>query len=84
MSFGIYHQLSIFDQQQYQAEVTRNISTAESPGRCTKPLGMNQQDLVNTYSKFTVEQLLEAYHNPNDYTDEAKEALAIVIKIVVG
>src|SRR6185295_19501008 len=32
-SFGIYHQLSIFDQQQYRAEVTQNISTAESPGR---------------------------------------------------
>ena len=30
---GIYHQLSIFDQQQYRAEVTQNISTAESPGR---------------------------------------------------
>ena len=29
----VYHQLSIFDQQQYQAEVTQNISTAESPGR---------------------------------------------------
>jgi hypothetical protein len=30
----VYHQLSIFDQQQYRAEVTQNISTAESPGRC--------------------------------------------------
>jgi len=29
----VYHQLSIFDQQQYRAEVTQNISTAESPGR---------------------------------------------------
>ena len=29
----VYHQLFIFDQQQYRAEVTRNISTAESPGR---------------------------------------------------
>jgi hypothetical protein len=37
MSFGIYHQLSIFDQQQYQAEVTQNISTAESPGRWLQP-----------------------------------------------
>ncbi len=33
ISFGIYHQLSIFNQQQYQAAVTQNISTAESPGR---------------------------------------------------
>jgi len=33
MSFGIYPQLSIFDQQQYRAKVTQNISTAESPGR---------------------------------------------------
>ncbi len=33
ISFGICDQLSIFNQQQYQAEVTQNISTAESPGR---------------------------------------------------
>jgi len=30
-SFGIYSHLSIFTQQQYRAEVTQNISTAESP-----------------------------------------------------
>ena len=29
----MYPQLSIFDQRQYRAEVTQNISTAESPGR---------------------------------------------------
>ena len=29
----VYPRLSIFDQQQYRAEVTRNISTAERPGR---------------------------------------------------
>ena len=29
----MYPQLSIFDQQQYRAEVTQTISTAESPGR---------------------------------------------------
>jgi hypothetical protein len=28
-----YSSLSIFTQRQYQTEVTRNISTAESPGR---------------------------------------------------
>jgi len=27
MSFGIYHQLSIFNQQQYRAEESQNIST---------------------------------------------------------
>ncbi len=33
INFGIYPQLSIFDQQQFRAEVTRTIGTAESPGR---------------------------------------------------
>jgi len=33
MSLGINLQLSIFVQQQFQAAVTRTISTAESPGR---------------------------------------------------
>ncbi len=33
ISFGINDRLSIFDQQQYRATVTRNTSTAESPGR---------------------------------------------------
>ena len=32
----VYHQLSIFGQQQYRAEVTQTISTAESPGRCAQ------------------------------------------------
>ena len=29
----VYHQLSIFTQRLYRAEVTQTISTAESPGR---------------------------------------------------
>jgi hypothetical protein len=33
MTFGIYNQLSIFTQQQFRAEGSQNISTAESPGR---------------------------------------------------
>jgi hypothetical protein len=31
LSFGIYRQLSIFEQQQYRTKVTQNMSTAESP-----------------------------------------------------
>ena len=35
---GIYSQLSIFDQQQFRAEVTQTISTAESPERHEQPI----------------------------------------------
>lgn len=41
---------------------------------------MNPQELINTYTSFSDEQLLEAYHNLGDYTVEAKEALTLVIK----
>ena len=37
LTFGLYPQLSIFTQQQHQAEVTQNISTAESPGHWASP-----------------------------------------------
>jgi hypothetical protein len=41
---------------------------------------MNRQELIDTYRSFSDEQLLEAYHNPGDYTNEAKEALALTIE----
>ncbi|MGK2860664.1 MAG: hypothetical protein ACSLE0_01910 [Chitinophagaceae bacterium] len=41
---------------------------------------MNPQELINTYTSLSDEQLLEAYHNLGDYTVEAKEALTLVIK----
>jgi hypothetical protein len=41
---------------------------------------MTQQELIDTYSSFSDEQLLEAHHNLGDYTNEAKKALAIIIK----
>lgn len=41
---------------------------------------MNRQELINTYTSFSDEQLLEAYHNIGDYTIEAKEALTLIIK----
>lgn len=41
---------------------------------------MNREQLISTYTDFSDEQLFEAYHNPNDYTGEAKEALAYVIQ----
>jgi hypothetical protein len=52
MSFGIYPQLSIFTQQQYRAEVSRNISTAESPGRwLLLVLSPNENAAIDTEEK---------------------------------
>ena len=45
-----------------------------------KPSTVNPQALINTYTEFSDEQLVETYHNLGDYTIEAKEALAFVIK----
>ena len=53
MSFGICHQLSIFNQQQYRAEVTQNISTAESPGRYMQPgLSFRPKFFADSLSRF--------------------------------
>ena len=41
---------------------------------------MKRQQLISTYTDFSDEQIIEAYHNPDDYTGDAKEALADVIQ----
>ena len=41
---------------------------------------MNRQELISTYTDFSDEQLIVAYHNPDDYTGDAKEVLADVIQ----
>ncbi|MES1217657.1 MAG: hypothetical protein ABUT20_19265 [Bacteroidota bacterium] len=41
---------------------------------------MNRQELIDTYNSFSNEQILEAYQNLGDYTDEAKGALTLVIE----
>jgi hypothetical protein len=41
---------------------------------------MTRQDLINTYTSFSDDELLEAYHNPDDYTTEAKEVLTLIIE----
>ncbi len=45
-----------------------------------KNTSMNREELILTYTDFSDEQLIEAYRNPNDYSEEAKAALAIVIQ----
>lgn len=41
---------------------------------------MNRDQLVKTYSDYSDEQLIEVYHNLNDYSDDARHAFAEVIQ----
>jgi len=40
----------------------------------------NREILINRYKEYSVKQLLEVYHNLTDYSEDAKEALRIVIQ----
>jgi hypothetical protein len=41
---------------------------------------MIREELILTYTDFSDEQLIDAHRNPNDYSNEAKTALEIVIQ----
>jgi hypothetical protein len=41
---------------------------------------MTREELIRTYTDFSDEQLIDAYRNSNEYSEEAKDALEIVIQ----
>jgi hypothetical protein len=78
MSFGICHQLSIFTQQQYRADVTQTISTTcPASGGSRKPW-----PLYASYMTFTpyIAIYAEGHVDPSWYGDHSEKAILIFSK----